>query len=362
MARGTVSIGWLALVALALIGLAGTQVARAANAFTVTGVAVDQTAATTQAAKDAAIADGERKALKALFDHITSPADQAKLPKLADKDLTELVSGYEVEQEKLSSVRYIAQLTVAFYPASIRSLLRNAGVAFAEASSVPVAILPVLTDGEVKFLWEDANPWRQAWVAKRQVGVLVPWIVAKPGDAEAAITPDRAIAGPPGQFAALAQRSNAAGTVIAEAILSPGALTLKVTRDGELLGAETLMAEPGETIDRLFARAILRASSLIDERWKRDNLVAFGQSASLEARVALGGLDDWLQVRRRLGDMAQIQKLTVRSLSRREAQIALDYVGDAAQFRTALGQRGLALDGQEGDYVLRLPGGARAQP
>lgn len=361
MARGTASISVWVIAALAVIGLGHARPAEAANAFTVTGVPVDQTAATTQNAKDAAIADGERKALKMLFDHITSPADAAKLPKVGDKDLADLVSGYEVEQERLSTVRYIAQLTVAFYPSAVRTLLRNNGVAFAEASSVPVAIVPVLTDGEVKFLWEDANPWRQAWIGARQVGVLVPWVVPKPADGETALTADRAVSGSPAQFAGLVQRSNAAGVAVVEAGLATGGLALKVTRDGEVLDSETVTSDPGETIDKLFTRAVARASAALDERWKRDNLVAFGQSASLDARVPLAGLDDWLQVRRRLSDMAQIQKLTVKALSRREAEVALDFAGDASQFRTALGQHGFILDGQDGDYVLRLPG-SRANP
>ncbi|HSV28367.1 MAG TPA: DUF2066 domain-containing protein, partial [Candidatus Omnitrophota bacterium] len=51
------------------------------DAFSVRGVEVDVTAANVQAAKDQAIADGQRQAFRQLLERLTQPADHARLPK-----------------------------------------------------------------------------------------------------------------------------------------------------------------------------------------------------------------------------------------------------------------------------------------
>jgi hypothetical protein len=160
--------------------------------------------------------------------------------------------------------------------------------------------------------------------------------------------------GPPSQFDALANHVDAAGVVVAQAIATPGAVTVKAVKDGDTIDAETLMIEPGETRDHLFHRAAASVLAALDERWKRDNLISVSQSGSLNAHVPLRSLDNWVRLRRILGDMAQIQKVTVNELSRREAVVSLDYAGDPAQFKTILAQHSLTLEDGSDPYVLRL--------
>ena len=128
-------------LAVLLWGLGGSHPARAAvDPFSVSGVTVDATAATAAAARDAALAEGQRKAVRMLLERLTAPADHARLPKPSDAEITGLVAGFEVQEERTSPIRYLATLTYSFRPTAVRGLLRGAGVPFAETGSRSVNI------------------------------------------------------------------------------------------------------------------------------------------------------------------------------------------------------------------------------
>src|SRR5205807_8057234 len=86
-----------------------------------------------------------------------------KLAKLDDKAITDLVTSFEVANERMSAVRYAADYTFHFRPAEARRALRGAGIGLGEGDAKPVVLLPVYQADRQSPLWEDPNPWRDAW-------------------------------------------------------------------------------------------------------------------------------------------------------------------------------------------------------
>src|SRR5271169_1170524 len=144
-------------------------------------VKVDATADSVAAARELARVDGQRRALVLVIDHLSGSTDSAKLPKLDDNTITDMVESFEVANERMSAVRYLADYTFHFRPAKVRRLVHVADTASAEASSKPVIaesgnkpapaaesgkpiiVLPVFKDGARTVLWDDPNTWREAW-------------------------------------------------------------------------------------------------------------------------------------------------------------------------------------------------------
>ncbi len=153
-------------------GRAGAQ-----EVFTVTDVRVDATAKTAAAARETALAEGERRALGRLLARLTLRADQARLPVLERSQIAALVRNFEVEEEKTSSVRYLAKLTIRFKRKALRRLLRAHDIPFAETLSKPVLVLPVYEVADALALWDDPNPWREAWARQPKRDGLVPLVV-----------------------------------------------------------------------------------------------------------------------------------------------------------------------------------------
>ena len=85
-------------------------------------VKVDATAENAAAAREAARLDGQRRALADGDRAACGLARSAKPPKLDDKAITDMVESFEVGNERMSAVRYVADFTFHFRPSKVRRL------------------------------------------------------------------------------------------------------------------------------------------------------------------------------------------------------------------------------------------------
>jgi len=74
----------------------------------------------------------------------------------------------------------------------------------------------------------------------------------------------------------------------------------------------------------------------------------------LEVAAAFASLRDWIEIRRRLATVPQLQETEVLALSAGGARLALRSAGDAGQLAAALAQAGLDLAPAEGGWRLAL--------
>src|SRR6266540_359288 len=133
-------------------------------------VKVDATQEVVGKARETARLDGQRWALQTLADRLSGGTGAAKLPKLEDKAITDMVASFEVANERMSTVRYVADVTFHFRPAEVDRVLQKAGIGVAgeagAASGKPLFVLPVYQSGTLAVLWDDPNPWREAWAQR----------------------------------------------------------------------------------------------------------------------------------------------------------------------------------------------------
>jgi len=331
----------------------------------VSGVAVDVTAENAALAQERALLEGQRRALDMLLRRLAPPEDVARLPPLADAEIGDMVQDFSVESEKASAVRYAGMLSFRFRAAPVRALLEGAGMRFA-ASAKPVLVLPVLAVGSSSLLWDEANAWRAAWVARRPGSELVPLVVPL-GDLDdiGAVDAQQALAGDAARLQSLAARYGAGDALVtvaevgAEAGSGETVLTVTTHRYG-LEGlkdtARDRLALGGETLDALYARAAEQVAAGVQEAWKRQNLVVAGPQRALVVLVPIGGHAEWIELRRRLTGMASLHRSELLALSRREALVNLVYVGDEAQLARALAERDLELVEGGGVWMLGLAG------
>ncbi|HAI29648.1 MAG TPA: DUF2066 domain-containing protein, partial [Thalassospira sp.] len=155
--------------------------AGAQDIFTVTGVHVDERAETAAAARESALEIGQRKAFEEVVARLTLPEDRAGLAMPDTSTITNMVRDFGVSNEKTSSVRYIADMTVRFKDDELRRYLRFRDISFAELQSKPVMIVPVYRTNNYVSLWDDPNPWREVWSRNIATSGLVP-IKAPIGD------------------------------------------------------------------------------------------------------------------------------------------------------------------------------------
>ena len=346
------------------------SVLQSGGVFEVRGINVDVTAASTQAARDKARVVGEGLAFRSLLERLTLRQDHAGVSGFSSEQITSYVQDFEVAKEKASAVRYLATLNYRFKADKIRELLIDREIPFAETTSKPILILPVYQAAGALLLWDDPNPWRDAWIARPEAYSLVPTMLPQGDLADiAAIGPEQAVAGDQQRLAVIAARYRTANTLVAHGILKLDRgrpdLEVHITRYGsdqqEQSVVKSFESREGESLDQQLGRAARELTSQIEDNWKRDNLLQFGNRAVIAVTIKIGGLEDWLTVRKRLTGVAVIRSTDLVILSLDEVRINLNYIGSLQQLSLALEQADLTLR-QEGDgWVLELvSGGGRS--
>jgi hypothetical protein len=350
------------MAATVLVGFSAAAADRA-DIFAV-AVPVDATAASANAARDTARLDGERRAYAALLERLTLASDRARLPPANDAMLNEIVQGFEVANERRSTVRYLADYTFHFRADAVEKLLRNQAIPFAETPSKPLVVLAVLESAKGPVLWDDPNPWRDAWSNAKLPQGLVPFVVPL-GEVEDVTAIDAAAAetGDDAHLQAIAKDYGNGDVLVARATIRGAGegKTVDVTSTRFVPGAPgseqswvgSFTAAAGESDQDLLSRAAAATADRVTEAWKQANIIDYSQSGTLVASVPVADLPGWIAVRGRLSAVPSIQRLELMALDRQRAIVSLRYAGTAAQLRVALAQHDLDLGGSDPDWVLR---------
>jgi hypothetical protein len=347
-------------------GAPAARRAQPINVFEVAGVAVDVTADTAAAARERALADGEKIAFRRLLERLTLQSDHARLPDPSRAQIAGFVQELSVADEKTSAVRYLARLTYRFKTEAVRKLLGDLDIPIAETPSKPVLVLPVYQAVGALLLWDDPNPWREAWAKRASTDSLVPLTLPRGDLADvAAIGAEQAAAGDGQRLAAIAARYDTTDALVAKAALAidpaSGRQTLRVSavRHGSTTQQAptdlAFAAAPQETVEALLQRAAADVTRAVEDRWKRDTLMQqSGQPAVASVTVPIGGLAEWIDVRQRLAQVAIVRRTDLVLLSRAEARINLHYIGETEQLVLALQQADLELSRDGDTWVLAV--------
>ncbi|GAA0622489.1 MULTISPECIES: DUF2066 domain-containing protein [Thalassospira] len=340
--------------------------AAAQDIFTVSGVHVDERAETAAAARERALEIGQRKAFEEVVARLTLPEDRAGLATPETSVITNMVRDFGVSDEKTSSVRYIADMTVRFKDDELRRFLRFRDISFAELQSKPVMIVPVYRTNNFVNLWDDPNPWRDVWARNIATSGLVP-IKAPIGDLTdiSTVSAEQAESGSMERLSQLAKRYGADVAVVASAEVSgpEGGETVdvSVTRY-EPNGAPQIFGvqektQAGETLNETLVRAAKSVQEQLADGWKRANLINYSTGGNLMVFIPITGLADWAGIENKLIGLPVVRNSRVIAMSKREVQVSIEYVGSANQLQTALNQQNLSLS-RMGELWFIQPSGA----
>jgi len=346
----------LVLLAGLFLGSAAAEAAPAPlpDLFTVTGIKVDASAESATAARDLAMAQARPLGWTALFRRFTASANWGKQPQLDDSALLRLIRSIEVANERRSTTRYLAEVTLHFNANAVRAAFRQSGAAYTETRSRPVLIVPVI-EGASGF--DPMSPWAMAWNDPSLQQGLVPFVLPS-GDAD-----DAALLSRPDlaqidwtALAPLVRRYNAGGVILA--IASDDAKTVQMIEISATARTPASFAYAQST----FAADAEAIAGRAYESWKTRNAVNYGTRGRLTADVQFDSLDDWGKIRAQLGAVRAVAGLDVRGLALHEAEIEVTYFGGPEQLKDALAQQNLDLSNARGQFTLQLAGKPAAGP
>jgi len=335
-----------------------------ADVFEVQNIGVDVKAATASDARKQALAEAERRAFYALINKLTLSEDQERIPEFSDNEIAPYVRDFSVAREKASSVRYIAKLNYRFKPDAIRKLLRDYNVPFAETPSKPMVVLPVYEVGANLVLWDEPNPWRQAWSGRDIPTGLVPLIVPI-GDLSdiSTVGVSEAMAGDIKRLGLIADRYGAAGSIVAHNNLTidPATgrqmATVTLSRPSDPIPVESrtysYVQREQETLEAMMPRVTEATVRRIEDLWKQRNLITSQAGTGVMAvTVPITGLKDWLQIRNQLAQVNVIRQAEIVLMSRDQVRVNIHFVGEADHLSTALEQANLSMLQEGGEWII----------
>lgn len=365
----------------ALIGAATANAARADMAFTVANYPVEATDKNAVAAKDKALADGQKAAFRSLLKRIVPVTAYKQISRLSSVKAGDLVSGVAVRSERNSPTEYIASLDFSFQAGAVRAALQREGIPFVETQSDAVTVVPVMRQGNPAEAKSDKGPWRTAWTSLDLEHALTP---VKLDELKPVIHSDtvRMLAeGDDNGLRILAGEYKSDRIVLA--IFEPDLAAKKVIvtlagQDavGPLLLKRTYRVADGD-LNYTSELAAVVALGVLEGRWKAVKAQALSVAATAPpaapqqpAWVAgaapstasgepvtfvaeFNGLSQWNDIRTQLLDTPGVDDVAISTMTARTAEVALRYPGGAQGLANAVGGRGLSLINSGSGWVLK---------
>lgn len=354
--------------------------ARSADAFTVANYPVDATDKDAVAAKDKALADGQKAAFRSLLKRIVPVTSYKQISRLANVKAADLISGVAVRSERNSATEYIASLDFSFQPDAVRSALQREGIPFVEAQAEPVTIVPVIRQGNPAESKSDTGPWRAAWTGLDLDHTLTP---VKLDDLKPVIHNDTVKMMTEGDDNGLRiltseYKTNRIVLAIFETDLAAKKVLVTLTGQdavGPFVLKRTYRVSDGD-LGYTSELAAVVALGVLEGRWKavKSHGSDGGAQAAVEPAVPswsanapsssgsgeavafvaeFNSLAQWNDIRTQLLDTPGVDDLNISTMSARSADVALRFPGGAQGLANAVGGRGLSLLDSGAGWVLK---------
>lgn len=335
--------------------------------YRIAKVPVDVTAGSVTEAREVGLTQARVDAFRMLINRMTLRENAATITMPSTTQIIDMVLEFSVSNERSSAVRYLADLSVRFNPNAVRNFLRSQNVPFAETASRPLVVIPVLQEEGTAQLWQDTNPWRDAWAKIIPHDGLVPFVLPL-GDLDdiTLLSADQALAKDAAALKRVADKYGASGAMVAIASASSSNPNVSV-----VLSEVRPLGTPWEgragasqaadqTREDTFVAAALDSARAVEDGWKQRNILRFGEGGQLTALIPINALNDWLAVKARLAQVPVVEKVDLKAMNKNLVQATVTFAGDETQLQFAMGQHDLEL-AKDGDiWMLRAPSRAAA--
>ncbi len=328
-----------------------------ANMYLVRDIPVDVTDENATIAREKAITGAQERGFYQLLERLTLPSDMKDLPVLTTEDMLNLVQDYSVANEKTSSVRYIADVSVQFNPEAIQTFFQEYHVPYITSAADKSLIFPVYrpdASSDVQ-LWQEDNPWLQVWQNEVFNSDLVPLVVPIGDLTDRAVISEDSLSDEMNlDMTPLYRRYQALSALMVEAAVNKDLHQVKITirpfqNERSYVGVISFFEPLDAPLKTVLKRAGHRVIPMLEKKWREQNAVRFDNPSSLVTIVPIQNLAEWIQIRERLDQIKLIKQYVVKAVRKDQAQIEIFFAGDLGPFLKTVQREGLFLSPASGD-------------
>ena len=329
--------------------------ARANELYIVQNVAVDVSDVSAVAARQKAIQEAQILGFHRLLRRITLQQDYDKLPRLSFEDTEPMINSFEIKDEKTSSTRYIANITINFNPDALRELLSGSGIGFLEVSPPTALVLPLYFDGTEWSLWRNSNPWWDAWRNLNSNLLSISYLLPL-ADLEDRFALSVDSIGDVSRLERLAQRYETDRILLAQARFNNSKVDVNVTAYRilrENFEAQRL-AQFNFTSTNM-NDAVKKIATQIEQNWKKQSIRTQDAPSTFRLRARFRSIQEWTQIRRQLESAPYIRTLRVEEMDIHNAWLRLGFNGGGQTLVAGLRRSGFLVSQENIDtWALRL--------
>ena len=320
-----------------------------------TDVVVDVVDRDAAKAREKAMVAANRQALINLLKKITTADGVAQVSELNDNQILNFVKEVSIVSEKVSDVRYMAELKVSFNEDILRQYLTEKGIPFTENGGFRALVIPLFHDaisGKV-LLWEPENIWRKAWADNLGVSGLVEYQVVEPtGANQEMLNSGNVLEFDGATLEWLARNYKADEVYILDAMYISEGVQVKIFAPSGHGGIEQTVNVSGIPSEAILADAVAKIKGVISDRIKRYNLEENTQRYEMMVLYEYNSVADWLRLLKELRKAPYVKSVKEDAIGAGKVQFRMEYVGNLSRLEQVLGSRGLSLQAYDGFYVI----------
>jgi len=342
---------FLSALALALWCASFIVPAKAADElYTVSGIHVDASAASSAEAANIAIAQGRPKAWQVLYRRLTREEDWPRQPALDPATLVRVSRGYVPANERRSTTRYVADVTYQFNPEAVARVLRDANIAFTQQAVHRILLVPMSPA-------YNNGPWAQAFTSPSLRSGVVPFALPTAADAGdlSGLDFDNANWD---DVAAAAGRAQTTEAALVQVVYLNGKVTVNIRRlgQGETPTKTSVDVPLLQTISTTYPAAAQAALGAMDDLWKSRSVVNVNSRGTLVADVQVSSLDQWGAIQTALAGIDNVTGVQMVAMDLGYARLSIAYQGSQDQLRDAMSGQGFTLSGKPGAWIITRAG------
>lgn len=347
--------------------------------YTIANYPVEARAANAVAAKDVAIADGQKAAFRSLLKRIVPVTSYRDIERIAATDPATLIDGVAVRSERNSATEYIASLDISFQAAEVRDLLNRQGIPFVDTQAPATIILPLTRDakaaaGPAGEFRAASGAWGTVWPTLDLANSVSP---LKAETLKPELGPDtlRGLYDDATRTASIMTLAAAYGTdqvVVAIAEVDTEGRKVNVLLAGQdgagpFVLNRAYRLNDGDLAYTLELAAVV-SQGVLEGRWKAVNssgsvaaaapysadaggYAAAGDDVAFDAQFS--GQTEWNAMRRVLLEAPGIDDIRIGTVSAGSASVSVKYPGGGPALAQALASYGIALTDTGGLWVMR---------
>lgn len=352
------------------------------RAYTIANYPVEARAANAVAAKETAIADGQKAAFRSLLKRIVPVTSYRDIERVAATDAATLIDGVAVRSERNSATEYIANLDISFQAAEVRDLLNRQGIPFVDTQAPATIIVPLTRDansaaGPSGEFRTASGTWGSVWPTLDLANSVSP---LKAENLKPELGPDtlRGLYDDAGRNASIMTLAAAYGTdqvVLAIAEVDTEGRKVNVLLAGQDAAGPFALKRAYRLSDGDLAYTLELAAvvsqGILEGRWKAVNSSVSGAAAAPYAAGAGGytapgalgddvsfdaqfaGQNEWNAMRRVLLEAPGIDDIRIGTVSAGSASVSVKYPGGGPALAQALAGYGILLIDTGGLWVMR---------